>query len=312
MKHDRLRRLDRGPADPSVIHPPGPLQSRRSCGSELEAGGVTIPQDKIEALAPRTDLDVAPRASRQVQRKTLRAEKKAARQAATERFLAGAPSMAEAARQFDDVAPVHDGIEQAPQPTREHEAAVALLADLLVGERPVPEVLVEAHFSENCDHVEILEGGAAKPRSIETTAAMVSLSGPLIVEIIRPQAEVTGKDPVPPSTDRFPVATDVSAPVLVEAVAAASPVMEPSADMAFEMEMAEPSWLEAVAETPITPLPRNRALVAHKRHWLARLVPWLARRRAPAPEPVMTQLQDLRVELVTALRKLDRIIDQTG
>ncbi len=108
MKHDRSHRRDvRRHADPSVICLPGPKLPYTPPRKEPEVTGATatglpIPDDDVldaELLAHKNIFDAPPRMSRQARRKALRAEKKAARRAATERFLVGAPSLGEAAQQ---------------------------------------------------------------------------------------------------------------------------------------------------------------------------------------------------------------------
>ncbi|MBO9576209.1 MAG: hypothetical protein J7494_10760 [Sphingobium sp.] len=277
MKHDRLRRQNRRQADPAVIHLPSQLPPYTPPSSARETSDAMVLDGETDLLANKNIFETEPRISRQARRKALRAERKAARRAETERFLAGAPSMAEAASLLEETEATDEWSAEAPLPRSEHEAAVALLAGLLVAERPLPVMILDEDFAEEMAEPERLQEAEPEPLSDELLAEVISAAGPLIVDGLEPE--------------------------VAEAAIA-------------EVEMPEPSWLEAApeaqAEAMIAPLPRNRALVAHRRHWLLRLVPWLSRRPTPAPEPAMAQLQELRFELVTALRKLDQIIEQTA
>ncbi len=343
---------------------------------EPEADEATPPADDAaldpELLAHKNIFEVQPRMSRQARRKALRAEKKAARRSAADRFVMGAPSLAEAASQMSALPSQTAFAErhtEAAQLDVEMEgpakveaidlpaiAEVAALAcdDLLVMERPA----IEEREAEPVDvHPMLADPTADEPQeaalealdepeteaiSLEEIARIISATGPLILPRIEADAGHEPADKAKAAEVPATIATPAFGPFWQAAPErdAANMLPEVTAAPALHLDAPEPQPEQvapaiASVEQPrptlhlgmpepqpkpqiriedmTTPLPRNRALVTHKRHWLLRLVPWLRPRpKAPAPEPAMAQLQELRFELATALHRLDRIIDQAA
>jgi len=315
MKHDRSHRRDvRRHADPSVICLPGPKPALAMPRKEPEASPappLPIPDDEMldaELLAHKNIFEVPPRMSRQARRKALRAERKAARRAVTERFIAGAPSLGEAAAQFSvaamPVALAEDMVGDAVM-----EAGTPDEGEVMIAERPDSEATEETEeievaraekHEDMMAEAELLEPAwteeAEEPIALEEIAQLISASGPLIIERIEPK-EVPVVQKHAPSSEMQP-----------------SPAMEEAAE---EMEDEPPEWLVRTSAAPAvpieamtTPLPRNRALVPAKRSWLMRLMPWRRSRNVRAPEPALAELHELRFELVSVLQRLDQIIDR--
>ncbi|MBO9671421.1 MAG: hypothetical protein J7485_12985 [Sphingobium sp.] len=237
-----------------------------------------------ELLAHKNIFEAPPRISRQARRKAMRAERKAARRTATERFLVGAPSLSEAAGQFS-VAAMPEEIVVEPS------AADVELAEgdtLVMACSPTPAV-----DGDDVADDEISE----EPVPLETIAEMISATGPLVLPTYEAALEEAVQE-----AEAHPDVAPLPLPRRHEASlgATAHPVDEPA-----------PAELigEIAIEQMTMPLPRNRALVPAKRSWLMRLIPWRGRRNVPAPEPALMQLQELRFELAMTLRRLDQIID---
>jgi hypothetical protein len=287
MKHQSSRRRQgRRHADPSVICLPSQSLPYTPPRKEPEVGGsaptaMTIPDDDVldaELLAHRNIFETMPRMSRQARRKAMRAERKAARRAVTERFLEGAPSLGEAAQQF----------------------SIAAMPEAIVSAAPVaPELLVadlEADLEADTEidepvEMEAMAAAEDEPVPLEEIAQMISATGPLIVPSLEDAL-------------RQAVLEAETCPEL-----APLPFLRKSED-ASDREIASQEPAEQIAiEQMTTPLPRNRALVPARRGWLMRLVPWRRNRHIPAPEPALAQLQELRFELAMTLRRLDQIID---
>ncbi len=191
MKHDRSRRRDvRRHTDPNVICLPGPRPAPPPAFAppprvELEIAGCTatgmpIPDDDqldAELIAHKNIFDAPPRMSRQARRKALRAEKKAARRAATERFLVGAPSLGDAASQVA----MHPSMLIAADEIRDEDAA--LLEEALLAEVDMMMAEPEPAEPEMADAVE------EEALALETIAQIISATGPLIV----PSVDIAGQ-----------------------------------------------------------------------------------------------------------------------
>ena len=357
MKHDHSRRHNRRHASPAVICLPSQLPPYTPPRAAAEtSSAMAVPDDAgldAELLAHKNIFEVEPRMSRQARRKALRAEKKAARRSATDRFLVGAPSLPEAATAFAMVKPeVAVGAEtfgpMMPEPAgidAEPDVTELAVGDVLVAERPEhePEEHELLEIAETVE-VEIFEAGMAAPDPVDeepveaepieaaeeatvpldTIAQMISATGPLIVTIAAQPA------PLAPDCAGLAANEDEPAETALEAMSAAivaeiaateappEPVVPEPVLLAGESMtvVATPVADEPAVEVPIeaitTPLPRDRALVPARRSWLMRLIPWLGRPKALAPEPALAQLQELRFELATALRRLDQILDRAA
>jgi hypothetical protein len=298
MKHQSARRRNgRRHADPSVICLPSQLPPYTPPRKEPEVTGsasssvLVRDDDELDAelLAHKNIFDAPPRISRQARRKAIRAERKAARRTATERFLSGAPSLGEAAQIFS-VAAMPAEIAAATLSIGPQEEIVEP-GDTLVAER-VEIVALEEIDSEPIE-AEHMDQGDDEAVPLETIAQMISATGPLIVPSLETALEEAAQE-----AETHPELAPLPMPKHIEEAIAA------------ELKALEPLTLEAgTIEQLATPLPRNRALVPARRSWMMRLIPWQRSRNVPATEPALAQLQALRFELAMTLRRLDQIID---
>lgn len=297
MKHHSARRNGRRHADPSMICLPNqsppytpPRQAAAPDGGDIAAApnSMTIPDDDVldaELLAHKNIFETQPRMSRQARRKAMRAERKAARRTATERFLVGAPSLSEAAGQFSIAAMSDEVVVETAAPEVE-----LVMGETLVIERP------QTFAVEDAEAVD--EGMDEEPVPLEAIAELISATGPLVVPTLEAALDEAAQD-----AEAHPDAAPRPLPCRHQTAPEA--VTRPVDDVA-------PAELigRVAIEQMTMPLPRNRALVPAKRSWLMRLIPRRGgRRNVPAPEPALAQLQELRFELAMTLRRLDQIID---
>jgi hypothetical protein len=251
-----------------------------------------IPDDDAldaELLAHKNIFDAPPRISRQARRKAIRAERKAARRTATERFLSGAPSLGEAAQIFS-VAAMPEEI-AAVTPAIGPQETVLEPGETLVAERA--EIMPREEADSGQIETERLDEADDEAVPLESIAQLISATGPLIVPNFEAALEEAAQE-----AEAHPELAPLPMPKHIEEAIAA------------ELEALELPTPKADAIERLTmPLPRNRALVPARRSWMMRLIPWQRSRNIPAPEPALAQLHELRFELAMTLRRLDQIID---